>query len=538
MMKKLTAMLLALVLVLGMMTGCSNQTEQESSSQTDQSSETKEESAQTSETEVPVEEASADETSAADEESSEAKWDGEVEKIVMTFIHGGTDNTFVEQMSEVLNDYIRDKIGVEVEFRQVSVFDAPSQYTMWVAGGEEVDIMGCAFTGITPYIAMNMLEPMDGLLEENAPDIARQLEEKIIDGAKGTDGQIYGLSVGTEATAGTLCVFTDALEETGLEYENYQIITMDDADKIAKAVKENHPECYMPMSGSVSRSGMTFVNDPLGATASSGVLVGLDSTEVVNYYETEEYQKYLEVVRGWYNLGLIKQDAATTDATEAGTMATDPDNALLQWVDFDMGLIENFELQSGKDITTLLLEEPYKTATTPSGTCYWTIPVTAQHPEAAMRFLNLMYTDSYVSNTIVYGVEGVNYEFVNEEKTAIVRDYAENNYFSLSIYICGETEIWSEGEKSEERVQMEAWKTESMLNNVTKGFGFCYDGTNMTNQITAIDAVVAEYVGALETGSADLETVYPEFIEKLKANGIDDVIADKQQQFNDWLAAN
>jgi len=252
----------------------------------------------------------------------------------------------------------------------------------------------------------------------------------------------------------------------------------------------------------------------------------------------KKYQKYLETVRGWYNAGLIKQDAATTDATEAGSMTNDPENCLLQFNDLDLGLIENYELQAGKDITVLLLEEPYTAATTPSGQCYWTIPVTAAHPEAAMRFLNLMYTDSYVGNTISYGVEGVNYEFVNDEKTAIERNYDEGYYFSLGLCICGETEMWSEGVKSEERVQMEAWKAETAAANKTKGFGFCYDGTNMTNQITAIDAVVAEYVPALETGSVDLDTVYAEFIDKLKTNGIEDVIADKQQQFDTWLAQN
>ena len=58
----------------------------------------------------------------------------------------------------------------------------------------------------------------------------------------------------------------------------------------------------------------------------------------------------------------------------------------------------------------------------------------------------------------------------------------------------------------------------------------------MTNQIITIDAIVQEYVSSLETGSADLETVYPAFIEKLKTNGIDDIIADKQAQFDAWLA--
>ena len=58
----------------------------------------------------------------------------------------------------------------------------------------------------------------------------------------------------------------------------------------------------------------------------------------------------------------------------------------------------------------------------------------------------------------------------------------------------------------------------------------------MTNQITAVQAVITEYQAALETGSVDLDTVYPEFIQKLEANGINDIIADNQAQFDAWLA--
>lgn len=57
----------------------------------------------------------------------------------------------------------------------------------------------------------------------------------------------------------------------------------------------------------------------------------------------------------------------------------------------------------------------------------------------------------------------------------------------------------------------------------------------MTNQIIAVEAVINEYVPALTTGSADLEPTYAEFISKLEANGINEIIADKQAQFDAWL---
>lgn len=58
----------------------------------------------------------------------------------------------------------------------------------------------------------------------------------------------------------------------------------------------------------------------------------------------------------------------------------------------------------------------------------------------------------------------------------------------------------------------------------------------MTNQIIAVQAVISEYTPALETGSAELEKTYKEFLDKLEANGINEIVKDKQTQFDAWLA--
>ena len=53
------------------------------------------------------------------------------------------------------------------------------------------------------------------------------------------------------------------------------------------------------------------------------------------------------------------------------------------------------------------------------------------------------------------------------------------------------------------------------------------------SKIRVLSAVVAQYVPTLESGSVDLEMYYPQFIQALKAAGIDTVLAEKQAQFNE-----
>ena len=47
-----------------------------------------------------------------------------------------------------------------------------------------------------------------------------------------------------------------------------------------------------------------------------------------------------------------------------------------------------------------------------------------------------------------------------------------------------------------------------------------------------------QYLKLLEAGCVDLDTVYPEFIQKLYDAGLQRVIDEKQRQFDAWLAEN
>ena len=73
--------------------------------------------------------------------------------------------------------------------------------------------------------------------------------------------------------------------------------------------------------------------------------------------------------------------------------------------------------------------------------------------------------------------------------------------------------------------------------NPTKGVGYAYDTTRTSSQIANVDAVIQQYVPTLESGSeGDLDTTYQEFLTALEAAGINDIIADNQSQFDEWMA--
>ena len=87
----------------------------------------------------------------------------------------------------------------------------------------------------------------------------------------------------------------------------------------------------------------------------------------------------------------------------------------------------------------------------------------------------------------------------------------------------------------------QVWEQQEEYNKNAKksvAYGFIFDSSSVTNEITACNNVVAKYRASLECGSVDPEVALPEFNAELKTAGIDTIIAEKQRQLDEWLANN
>ena len=536
--RKIIAGIMAAVMSLSLLTGCGSDDGGADGSKN--SSQSQESSGENSDGQPQDGAESGEQQSQAGDgsQAESGEWTGEVSKVIMVFPTPGVEPTDLGKVLEAINEISTKEAGVEVEFKPVSIFDLGSAATRWIGGGEQIDLLPVAFTPMEPFITQNMIQPLEQW-KDQAPDLWAKAEEAPVFDINFT-GSVYGVGPtspnGLQGTAGGYLIAKEDLEAAKLNYEDGQIITLDDLDTIFAAIKEAKPD-VLPCGviGSMDRAGFTFIGDPLGVTANSGVIMGLDSTTVVNVYATEEYKNYLEHVRSWYEKGYTLKDAATTDTSLEDLVASGGMSGYFS--SGEMGQKVNLEQRTGREFIRLLFQEPYIVAQSGSMGSFMTIPVTSKNPEGAMRFLNLLYKDSRIVNLLLWGIEDVHYVMVDEEQNIIALPEGvdtTNNPYAYGLGLFGNQDnAYSMGSNTKEAD--DAW-TEIALGRRTKGYGFCYDATNMTDKITAIDAVIQEYVPALTTGSADLESTYAAFLEKLEANGMNELVADKQAQFDAWLA--
>ena len=68
-------------------------------------------------------------------------------------------------------------------------------------------------------------------------------------------------------------------------------------------------------------------------------------------------------------------------------------------------------------------------------------------------------------------------------------------------------------------------------------FGFSFDATNVRTQVSSVNNVITQYFNALTNGELDPSTTIDEFNSALESAGLNDIIAEKQAQLDEWLAS-
>ena len=105
------------------------------------------------------------------------------------------------------------------------------------------------------------------------------------------------VAIGFEARA-------DVLDELGIDAASIQ--TMEDMHALLLAAKQQNPSS-VPLVPHFGQTLMMLDCDPLNNGL--GVLLHNTGTEVVNLYDTPEYEELCNQMHQWYTEGLILKDA-------------------------------------------------------------------------------------------------------------------------------------------------------------------------------------------------------------------------------------
>ncbi len=446
-----------------------------------------------------------------------------------------------------INEYIEPLINANVVFHLIGWGDWATKSVTGLQAGEKMDIFFTAdwyyYMQLASEGLFRPLNDNDGeygnLLEEYGQGILASLNPAFITGTQ-IDGINYAVPTNKELTVPEGFLYNIAVaEEIGMTPEDAaNIKNYDDMEPWLAKAKTARPDEYPYITS--GRDG--FSPWPQDFVSGYGNLVsmkiapdagGVWDETVYSVAETDWAKAHFAKMREYYDKGYIHPDAGL-DTYDPG-QAFNAGNFFIYPMPLKGNNIKAQEMINASGNDDLEVGEIYGqrkvNITAHAGGSMLAIPTLSDYPMQAMKFINLMHTDSKLVNMMLFGVEGTNWEFESDGRVNLVDS---TWYGSISgAWTVGN--IMKQAVTNKEDPDKNRLLVEYSFDSLDHpALGFRFRTESVAAELTALDAVTGGTSRALYTGYVDPEEVLPTYISDLKAAGLDTLLTEVRAQYDAW----
>lgn len=477
------------------------------------------------------------------------------EPVTLKWYLHGSNVTDASGVLEKVNEYLKEKLNVTLEPIWGTWGDFDTNVVLSINGGDDVDIYFTSSWTPDEYNQfakkgawVRLDDPENNLIEKYAPDLWPALpdvlkESAIVDGRDGLG--TYGVPAYKDiATQNCWDVNVTLLEKYGYTIDDIKNTDYYGFGEILETVKKGEGDDFYPLliEGAVAER---MVNNSTIVTCDSGTAnllsyylnpedvtkEGIYGNKILSKFETPEYKKFVEQSRKYYLAGYIDPAMANANqANDARSAAQNDAKYLIGTQSFALGYDIQVSQQRKIDVQMVPVTPAYIDTTSTQGGIM-AISTSSKNPERAMMFLNLLNTDAYLMTLLNYGIEGVHYDIVDGEAVFT----AERDNYQPWTNGMGNVTLLPplQGQGTDFYDKFKAYYAEAKEVPI---FGWALNPESVQTEMGALANVAAEYSLALNTGAVDPEVKLPEFIKKLKANGIDKVVEAANTQLDEFMA--
>jgi len=463
-----------------------------------------------------------------------------IEKVVYayaTFNNIPTEETLAT-VEEAINAITRDKIGVEVELKPIVIWDYSSTVSLALQGGEKIDVFQ-SLGDLSTAISTDMCLDITDIVDTCAPEAKALIGENWL-AACTSGGKLYGFPTYKPIALTQMVIYRqDIVDALGIDMSTVNSVA--DVTAVLEQVKAAYPD-MTPVAAvnqgnlGLSPQNVDYLTDSMYAP--KGVLMG-DELTVVDYFASPEFATICNLARDWYNKDLVMKDAATTSSTAAELMASGNYFCYIASYSYpEADTAASLEAQCGgfdlgaKTIGSAFLDTSSINALT------WMVASTSDAPEAALKFLNLTFTDPEITNLIIYGLKDRDYVLSDDGFMSYPEGQDATTVPYTSQLSCGTLgNFFIMYPMAGTNVESLAWELEQNQSAKTSvAMGFTFDNSAVKTEYTAVANVIEQYLFGLVCGSVDPATEIPVFLERLADAGMGAIIAEKQTQLDAWAA--
>lgn len=464
--------------------------------------------------------------------------------VVMNTFGSPVTDEGVAATQDAINELIADD-GIQINLQMITPDAYAQQINLMISGGEPLDVFSITpgASSFATFSANNSLMDIAPYLDDVGKDLKELIRQEYWDACT-LDGQIKMVTTWDDKVTDYWLVMDQALlEKYDLVDKARDIKTITDIEDIYSTVYDGEGG-VLPMVATGTINALTpseiFIKENLADSETyetlgdqayqMGILKqGSDTFE--NLYATDEWKANVERMTQWYQNGWVYKDSPTT--TETG------ENLLKNGAIFSFFTAAemNCETQKTKQCGKPVVAAKIANVPVSGGRIRqfgYGVSSTSQNPEAAVKWLNILYTNEEVANLLNYGVEGKDWEDKGDGTIGYPDGVdASNVAYNLNLpFVVGNSYILKVWQGESPTLRDDAWAVNKDAK-VSEYASYSWNSSAVTDEVTATTNVYNEYYKTLTAGaSTDYEADIEAFNEKLEAAGLDAIIADKQAQFD------
>jgi len=472
------------------------------------------------------------------EASSAAADNSSKETVTLKFWSAGTAQDQNARVVTDINKYLKDtlKSNIQIDFQELGWDNQTygSKVSNALSTGQDVDVVfTCNWVANFQQNALagSFLQLDDYLTKY--PDVVSILSQDFIDASK-INGHTFALPCNKEKfhSWGYL-LRTDLVKKYNIDIN--KIKSEADLEPYFDQILKNESGVTPLCIAGMDVPGWKFLDwDQISDDDIPGTMYPSEngSTAIFNQFTAKESVEFYKKMQTYVKKKYVSRDAASSTGV-SNDIKTGKYFACVS--SLKPGKDAEMKASTGIDWTQVQITKNYFTNRETTGAML-AIPKQCKHPDEAMKFISLLYTDANLLNYFIYGEEGTDYT-KNSDGTITQK--------SGSGYASGNG--WRFGDQTKNlRLSYEAadkydsWTKINSSAPKTVSYGFIFNGSDTANQtlIANVRAVTQQYYKSLFLGTCkDVDKTVNEMKAKYKAAGADTLIKNMQTQFDQWKAS-
>jgi len=435
----------------------------------------------------------------------------------------------VHSVELAVNEYLKDKINATVKINAMGSEQYKKKMSAMIAAGEYFDLCFVAHWMLDYNVnaANGAFLALDDYLDTYLSKITKEMDKSVLESAR-VNGKIYALPVWKEVASQKGWIYRkDIADKYNIDMSQYK--SFEELEPVLHMIKEKEPGMQYPIDWDGNRSPAALNIQFSPATALSIYRDGQYPMEKVYIQpEVDAYKRACKTAYDFYKKGLVKKDVLT--ATDLLQRANDGrtfcflENLKPGKVD-EMFKSSDFEWAQ-VPVTPAMID------VLPGTGSMMAVSATSKNPVRAIRFLEILNTDKYLKNLIIYGIEGKHYTKIDENTV----EPKPNTKYNLASYSWSIGNVFIDYLAPHEDPQKHEKLLEFNRNAMNvKCNLFRFDSTSYEQIDAACAAVKKQYGNQCILGAMDPEPIIEEYISKLKAAGIEELRDGVQKQYDEYL---